>query len=152
MFIDLPDGCCYGDKNTWNTIPVSEQKNTLFKRIIEHWIIEQNESNKAEQKLMKIEQLMNNERLVANMKKHWFTEHKTECWIMTVQCLQVSNIFVITELTVATLFAWVLAMRHQMSYYLLLCFSSGLTCGLLNNHRTPSSFVASYLTLQYSTS
>ncbi len=26
MFIDLPDGCCYGDKNTWNTFPVSGQK------------------------------------------------------------------------------------------------------------------------------
>jgi hypothetical protein len=26
MFIELPDGCCYEDRNTWNTFPVSEQK------------------------------------------------------------------------------------------------------------------------------
>jgi hypothetical protein len=28
----MPDGCCLGDRrdqNTWNTIPVSEQNNTL---------------------------------------------------------------------------------------------------------------------------
>jgi hypothetical protein len=30
MFIDMPDGC-YGDQNTWNTIRVSGQKNTLKK-------------------------------------------------------------------------------------------------------------------------
>jgi hypothetical protein len=29
MFIDLLDGCCYGDQNTCNTFPVSEQKITL---------------------------------------------------------------------------------------------------------------------------
>jgi hypothetical protein len=29
MFVDLPDGCCYDDRNTWNTFPVSEQKITL---------------------------------------------------------------------------------------------------------------------------
>jgi hypothetical protein len=38
---------------------------------------------------------------------------------------------VITELTIATLFAWMFVMRHQMSCYRFLCFSSGLTCGLL---------------------
>ncbi len=26
IFIDLPDGYCTGDHNTWNTFPVSEQK------------------------------------------------------------------------------------------------------------------------------
>jgi hypothetical protein len=41
----LPDGCCLVDRNTWNTIPVSEQKNTL-----NNWIIEQRtESNKRKQ-------------------------------------------------------------------------------------------------------
>jgi hypothetical protein len=34
---------------------------------------------------------------------------------MTVQCLQGLNVCVITELTFATLFAWVLVMSHQMS-------------------------------------
>jgi hypothetical protein len=34
------------DQNTWNTIPVSGQKTTISKRIIEHWIIEQSELNK----------------------------------------------------------------------------------------------------------
>ncbi len=33
-------------RNTWNTIPVSGQKTTLSKWIMEHWIIEQSESNK----------------------------------------------------------------------------------------------------------
>ncbi len=44
---------------------------------------------------------------------------------------------VITELTVATLFAQMFVMRHQMSCCRFLCFSSGLTCDLLKNHRTP---------------
>jgi hypothetical protein len=34
---------------------------------------------------------------------------------MTVQYLQGLNILVITELTIATLFAWMLGMRHQMT-------------------------------------
>jgi hypothetical protein len=49
---------------------------------------------------------------------------------------------VITELTIATLFARIIVMRHQMSCYRFLCFSSGLTCGLLKKPyicRTPSS-------------
>jgi hypothetical protein len=48
---------CYGDRNTWNTIPVSEQKNTLNKQIIEHQTkqIEQKENER-----MKVEQHMNN--------------------------------------------------------------------------------------------
>jgi hypothetical protein len=29
MFIDLPDGSCYGNQNTWNIFPVSQQKITL---------------------------------------------------------------------------------------------------------------------------
>jgi hypothetical protein len=29
MFIDLPDSCCYGDRNMWNTFPVSGHKITL---------------------------------------------------------------------------------------------------------------------------
>jgi hypothetical protein len=33
MFIDLPDGCCYGDQNTWNKFPVSKQKITLNNQI-----------------------------------------------------------------------------------------------------------------------
>jgi hypothetical protein len=28
LTIDLPDGCCYGDQNTWKTFQVSEQKIT----------------------------------------------------------------------------------------------------------------------------
>jgi hypothetical protein len=43
---------------------------------------------------------------------------------------------VITELTIATLFAWVFVLRHQMSCCRFLYFSSWLTCGLLKNHRT----------------
>jgi hypothetical protein len=47
MFIDLPDGCCCRDQITWNLIPVSGQKNTLTKGIIEHWIMEKNKPNKS---------------------------------------------------------------------------------------------------------
>jgi hypothetical protein len=36
MFIDLPDGCRYGDQNTWNTFPVSEQKMTLSNQIADN--------------------------------------------------------------------------------------------------------------------
>ncbi len=32
VFIDLPDRCCYGDWNTWNTFNASEQKITLNNR------------------------------------------------------------------------------------------------------------------------
>jgi hypothetical protein len=66
MFIDLPDGCWFGDRNTWNTIPVSGEKIMLSKQIIEHWIIEQSKSNKNKQKRMKVEQLVNN-----NRNWHW---------------------------------------------------------------------------------
>jgi hypothetical protein len=54
---------------------------------------------------------------------------------VTVQYLQGLNILVIKELTIATLFAQVLVMRHQMSCCRFLCLSSELTCGLLKNHR-----------------
>ncbi len=47
------------------------------------------------------------------------------------------NIFEITELTIATLFARVLVMRYQMSCCWFLSLFSGLTRGLLKNHRTP---------------
>ncbi len=57
--------------------------------------------------------------------------------LMTVQCLQWLDIFVIAELTIATLFAWVLAMRHWMSWCWFLCFSSRVSRGLLKIHRNP---------------
>jgi hypothetical protein len=49
----------------------------------------------------------------------------------------------IAELPVATLFAWVFVVRHQMSCRRFLCFSSQLTCGLLKNHRNPQQQKAS---------
>ncbi len=66
---------------------------------------------------------------------HW--TYKAEGWIVTIQCLQGLNIFVITRLIIANLFARMLVMRQQMSCCWFLCLSSGLTCGLLKNHRTP---------------
>jgi hypothetical protein len=57
---------------------------------------------------------------------------------MTVQCLQGLNIFVTTELTIATLFALVFVVRHQMTCCRFLCFFIGLTCGLLKNPKPPS--------------
>jgi hypothetical protein len=95
----LPDGCCLGDWNTWNTIPVSEQENTLNNQTLSqtnHWT----EQNKTEQtKSGTINWKQTN--------RHWITECLMKGWIVTVQCPildRVLNIFVITELTIATLF------------------------------------------------
>jgi hypothetical protein len=55
----------------------------------------------------------------------------------------------ITEVTIATLFARVFVMRHQMSCCRFLCLSSGSLCGLLETHRIPSTFVASYQPTQW---
>ncbi len=150
MFIDLPDGCWYGDQNNWNTISVSGQKITQSKQIIE--------SNKAswtktEQKWMKVEQLMNN-----NRNWQWIRINSDSLNIQNWRLNRDHPTFAgVKYLCVngtdnCNLFAQVLVMRHQMSCCQFLCFSSRLTCGLLKNHRTPSSFVASYLTLQCSTS
>jgi hypothetical protein len=57
---------------------------------------------------------------------------------MIVQCLQGLNIFVITELTIAALFAQVFVVRHLMTCCRFLSFFIGLTCGLLKNHKPPS--------------
>jgi hypothetical protein len=87
---------------------------------------------------MKVEPLMkNNRQLAMNTNKSDSLHIQTEGWIVTVQYLQGFNIYVITELTIATLFALVLVMRYQMSCCRFLCFTSRLTCGLLKNHRTP---------------
>jgi hypothetical protein len=40
---------------------------------------------------------------------------------MTIECLQGLIIFVITELTIATLFAQMLVVRHQMTFCRFLC-------------------------------
>jgi hypothetical protein len=64
--------------------------------------------------------------------------------MVTVLCFARVKYLMITELTIATLFAQVFVMRHQMSCCQFLCFSSELTCGLFKNNKTPSSSVASY--------
>jgi hypothetical protein len=58
---------------------------------------------------------------------------------------------VITELTIATMFAQVFVMRHHMSCCQFLCFS---TYGLLKNHRTPQQLCCFILTapVQYQSS
>ncbi len=63
--------------------------------------------------------------------------NNSEGWIMTVQCLRGLNIWWLQNWQFATLFAQVFVMRHRMTCFRFLCFSSGLTCGLLKNHRTP---------------
>jgi hypothetical protein len=65
-----------------------------------------------------------------------------------MQCLQGLNIFVNTELTIATLFARVLAMKHQMSCCWFLCYC------LLKNHRTPQQLCCTIpnTTVQYQSS
>jgi hypothetical protein len=68
---------------------------------------------------------------------------------MTVQYLHGLNIYVITELTIATLFARVLVMRHQTSF----SFFAFQAVSLMASWKTiepPSSFFASYLTHQSS--
>jgi hypothetical protein len=78
------------------------------------------------------------EKLATNMNTEALNIKKSEGWIVTIQCLQGLKNLVITELTIATLFAQVFVMRHQMTSCWFLSFSSGLTCGLLKNHRTSS--------------
>ncbi len=51
---------------------------------------------------------------VNKQNRHWITECLMKGRIVTVQYLQGLNIFVTTELTIATLFAWMLIMRNQM--------------------------------------
>ncbi len=72
---------------------------------------------------------------------NWCTEHK-QIWRLNHDCPMFARVkyLVITELTLATLFAQVFVMRHQMSCCPFLCLSSGLTCSLLKNHRTPYQF------------
>jgi hypothetical protein len=67
-----------------------------------------------------------------------FIEHKQIC-MLNGDCPVFARVkyYVIMELAIATLFAQVFVMRHQMSCCRFLCFSSGFTCGLLKNHRTP---------------
>ncbi len=128
---------------TYNTIPVLGQKNTLNKQIIKHWIIKhwiikQNKSKKSRTETNENwttdEQYRNWQRIRINTDS---LNIQTEGWIVTVQYLQELNIFAMTELTIATLFARVLVMRHQMSCCQFLSFSSGLTHSLLKNHRNP---------------
>jgi hypothetical protein len=54
MFIDLLDGCCYGDRNTWNTFPESDQKITLSNQITNKWMKQNEQSrNRSEYKMIK---------------------------------------------------------------------------------------------------
>jgi hypothetical protein len=53
MIIDLPDGCCYGDQNTWNIFPVSEQKITLNNRTLNNLMKQSKQNrNKSEFKII----------------------------------------------------------------------------------------------------
>jgi hypothetical protein len=55
MFINLPDGCCYGDRNTWNTFPVSKQKIILNNQTMN------NQMKQSEQKQEQIQSDQQNE-------------------------------------------------------------------------------------------
>ncbi len=72
---------------------------------------------------------------------NWYTEHDQilKGWrVNGDHPIFVRVIYlVIMELTIATLFAQVFVMRHQMSCCRFLCFSSGFTSALLETHRNP---------------
>jgi hypothetical protein len=59
---------------------------------------------------------------------------------------------VITELTIATSFAQVFVMRHQISCCRFLCLSRGLKCGLLKNPQQLCYFILIALVLYQSSS
>ncbi len=83
-----------------------------------------------------MKQLINNNRATnTNKQIHW--TYRAEGWIVTIQCLQGLTIFLITDLTIATLFSRVFVVKHQTTCYQFICFSIGLTPDLLKNHRTP---------------
>ncbi len=48
----MVDVCDFGDQNTWNTIPVSEQKIILNNQVIKHWIVKQKQMEQTEQNCM----------------------------------------------------------------------------------------------------
>ncbi len=82
MFIDLLDGCWYGDQNTLNTIPVSGQKITQSKWIVDYWIKNKNRKETNESRTTEITVTSNEYE-----KKHWFTGHrelKVELWPSSV--------------------------------------------------------------------
>jgi hypothetical protein len=58
-FIDLPDGCCYGDLNTWKRFPVSEQKITLNNQIMNNRMKCSNRTNRKQKQkqLSRIKQM-----------------------------------------------------------------------------------------------
>jgi hypothetical protein len=45
----MVDVCDFGNQNTWNTIPVSEQKIILNIQVIKHWIVKQKQMEQTEQ-------------------------------------------------------------------------------------------------------
>ncbi len=69
---------------------------------------------------------MNNNKLAMNTNKQIHLTYRTEGLIVTVQCLQRLNIFVVMELAIATLFARMFVVRHQITCCRFLCFSIGL--------------------------
>jgi hypothetical protein len=97
MFNDCQMVVLIWGQNTWNTIPISEQKiHWIFKHwIVKHWIEPKHWINKS--RTMKLE--------INNTGTEWLSVFE-KCWIVTVQYLLGLNIFVITELTIATLFCW----------------------------------------------
>jgi hypothetical protein len=94
---------------------------------------------KAEQKLMKIEQLMNNDRkLATNMSKHYFTEQtklRVELWTFNIFKGKIS--LWLWNWQLQPCLPGLLVMRHQMSCCRFLCISSRLPRGLLENQRIP---------------
>ncbi len=78
MFIGLPDGCCYRDRNTSNTYPVSDQKITLNNQKTNNRM-KQNEQNRNRSEFRMIKQnkwmqiwltgkMTNNNRQIMNSK------------------------------------------------------------------------------------
>jgi hypothetical protein len=138
MFIDCRMVVVMWDQNTWNTIPVSEQK---IHRIIEHWIIEQ--KHWIEQK--KTDKQKSNNKLALN-------SIGTE-WLSVSQNLQGLNIFVIMELKIAILFCLCVSSwginSHATEFYFLL---AGSLMALWRIIELPSTLYGPMANLQISTS
>ncbi len=109
MFLDCLMVVVMWDQNTWNTIPISEQKiHWIFKHwIVEHWIKQKHWMNKSGPMKLAIDKTG----------AEWLSVFR-KCWIVTAQYLLRLNIFVIMELTIATLFCGVLV--HGASVVVLL--------------------------------
>ncbi len=132
--------CGFMDQNTWSTIPVSEQKITLNNQVIEHWMIKQKQIKQSRTESNEREINNTDKQQQINWQRIWLTDalniNKSVGWTVTVLYLRGLNILWLLNYNCNPICPGVCYEASDVIFRFL-CFSSGLTCGLLKNHRTP---------------